>query len=227
MANGRPFSWLPNNPNFVLSKSRLAFRIALGVFFLTFFLDYQPVFSWPPLRQNRAYAQVEQTQTVTPQALPFTFQIPHPGYMSTPFSNYHPGIDIATGLGMPIKPIAPGTIIDEGFNFWGLGLNVTVQHSNGYQSIYAHMGKIYVTKGQKVSETDILGEVGMTGHTTGPHTHLEVSKDGAKIDPKLILPELRLQPVLADFTPTVVIPTVKKEPKLPKLDLKVAIKNSL
>lgn len=227
MANGRPFSWLPNYPKEVLPKSKVAWKIALGVFILTFFLDYQPAFSFPPLKQNKVFAQAEQTQTITPQSLPFSFQLPHPGYLSTPFSNYHPGVDIATGLGMPLKPIAPGTVVDAGFNFWGLGLNVVVDHGQGYQSLYAHMGKIYVKKGQTVSASDILGEVGLTGHTSGPHTHLEVSKNNLKIDPRVILPEIRVQPVLADFTPQIAIAPIKKEPELPKLDLKAAIKNSL
>src|SRR5205823_5385158 len=97
--------------------------------------------------------------------LPDSFDLPHPGYLTTPYSSYHPGIDIATGLGMPIHPIGKGTVVDVGFNFWGLGLTVTVDHGQGYKSLYAHMGKIYVNKSQQVSKADILGEVGLTGRT--------------------------------------------------------------
>jgi murein DD-endopeptidase MepM/ murein hydrolase activator NlpD len=132
-------------------------------------------------------------------SLSATFQLPHPGYITTPFSSFHPGIDLCTGLGMPIKPIAKGTVSDAGYNFWGLGLFVEVDHGNGYKSIYAHMGKIYKTKGDKVGENDLLGVVGLTGHTTGPHTHLELSYNGEKVDPKLLLPTIRNYPKEEDF----------------------------
>jgi hypothetical protein len=128
-----------------------------------------------------------------------TFQLPHEGYITTPFSSFHPGIDLCTGLGMPIKPIAKGVVISAGFNFFGLGLVVEVDHGNGYRSLYAHMGKVYVEAGKEVNENSFLGEVGLTGNTSGPHTHLEVSKDGTKIDPRLILPEIRGYPKEEDF----------------------------
>lgn len=116
---------------------------------------------------------------------------------------------------MPIKPIAGGNVVEAGFNFFGLGLMVEVEHEGGYRSLYGHMGKIFVTKGQTIDVNDYLGEIGMTGHTSGPHTHLEVSKDGKKIDPLLILPEIRKYPKEEDFaviqsaTPSAVaIPTI-------------------
>jgi hypothetical protein len=61
------------------------------------------------------------------------------------------------------------------------------------------MGKIYVKVGQQVSENDILGEVGLTGNTSGPHTHLELSKNGARIDPLPFLPLIRRIPQPQDF----------------------------
>jgi murein DD-endopeptidase MepM/ murein hydrolase activator NlpD len=76
---------------------------------------------------------------------------------------------------------------------------VEVDHGNGYKSVYGHMGKIYVNKGQEVTTDELLGEVGMTGHTTGPHTHLELAYNGQKIDPRPLLPELRNYPTADDF----------------------------
>lgn len=256
MSIGQPLLWLPNNPvkklflknkskkSLGLKKAKVATKIALGVFCLSFFLlDYQPIFGFPPLKKhNPALAQSappSQTPTVSSKEAPFQFQLPHTGYLSTPFSSYHPGIDIATGLGMPIKPIAPGVVVDEGYNFWGLGLNVVIDHGQGYRSTYAHMGKIYVSKGQTVSASDFLGEVGLTGHTTGPHTHLELSKDQVNIDPLTLLPPLRTQPEAADFVPLTTLanqptyltpvptPAPKKEAALPKLDLSNQIRLSL
>jgi len=191
MFNGQPAKHLPRS----LKKISLTAKIFLGVFILLFFSGYQPVFAFPPLRQNISRAQTEQSQTVQAKSLPFAFQNPHDGYISTHFSAFHPGIDITADLGTAIHPIAPGIVIDEGFNSWGLGLMVVVDHGNGYQSLYGHMEKILVYKGQKVTDSDVLGKVGITGHTTGPHTHLQVSKDGQNIDPQTLLPTLPDMPL--------------------------------
>lgn len=180
--------------------SKLSIKFALGFSCLLFFLNYEPVFGFPPVKKPLALAQTpEQSQTVSAQSLPVTFQLPHPGYLSTSFSYFHPGIDIATGLGMPIKPVAKGTVLSTGYNIWGLGLNVEIDHGSGYHSLYAHMGKIYVTPGKQVSENDILGEVGLTGHTSGPHDHLEISLNSKYLDPLKLLPEIRTLPLTEDF----------------------------
>lgn len=165
-------------------------KLTLGALFLIlFFSTYQPTFSMPPVRQSKAYA-LEIIPKITPASLPVEFSLPHPGYISTKFSLWHPGIDLATGLAMPIHPIASGTVTDAGYNFWGLGLIVAVDHGFGYSSLYAHIGRLYVKKGDRVEKTSLLGEVGMTGKTSGPHTHLEVYKDGKNIDPMQILPKI-------------------------------------
>lgn len=205
MAKTKPSQILPPSPIFC----KLILKLVLGSLFLFFFLSYEPVFAFPPVKKSIVLAQTEQSQHIVAQAIPIVFQLPHPGYLSTSFSSYHPGIDIATGLGMPIKPVAKGVVINHGFNLWGLGLNVEIDHGNNYRSLYAHMGRIYVKNGQPVSENDFLGEVGLTGHTSGPHTHLEIFKDGNRIDPQKLLPEIRLQPQAQDFNPV----TQKASPK--------------
>lgn len=202
MVIGLPF----NLPKLTRHSSKLTSKIAFGVILLTFLFNYQPSFSFPPIKQNVARAQTpsptpEQSQTIDAKSLGLVFKLPHDGYISTYFSSYHPGVDLATALGTPIHPVAGGTVVDAGFNYWGLGLNVVVDHGHGYQSLYAHMGKIYVKIGQKVSSDDVLGEVGLTGHTTGPHTHLQISKDGENINPLTVLPEVRNTPLASDFTP--------------------------
>src|SRR3990167_7414150 len=107
-----------------LKKSKVLIKIALGgIFLLFFFLNYQPSFKFPPVKSVVIHAQeTAQIQTVEAATMPIAFQLPIPGYLSTPFSTFHPGVDIATGLGMPIKPISKGTVSEAGFNFWGLGL---------------------------------------------------------------------------------------------------------
>lgn len=185
------FSKLSHLPP-LLNKGKLPLKIALGILLLTFFLDYQPTLGFPPLKQNIAHAQTpDQTQQVTAQELPVTFQLPHHVLMvSTYFSWWHPGVDLATELGTPIHPVAPGEVDSEGFDFWGLGNTIVVNHPGGYSSLYAHLGRMLVKKGDKVTADTILGEVGLTGHTSGPHTHLQISKDGKNIDPLTVLPKL-------------------------------------
>lgn len=187
MFKGAPFLRLPHIP---LSARGLVRHVSLGIVCLIFLLNYQPALKFPPVKTRVARAQFEQTREVEGKSLPFVLNLPHPGYLSTKFSKFHPGIDITSGLGMPIHPITPGLVVDAGFNFWGLGLIVSVDHGSGFKSLYAHMGQIYVKKGQTVSSTDTLGVVGITGYTSGPHTHLEISKDGLNTDPVLVLPTI-------------------------------------
>lgn len=143
-----------------------------------------------------AATKEQQQGEVIAQSFSKPLILPHPGYLSTRFSSWHPGIDIATGLGMPIHPIIDGIVSSVGRDFWGLGNFVEVSHENGFKSKYAHMGKIYVKPGQEVRQENILGEVGLTGRTSGPHTHLEVTKDGTFVDPQALLPEIPNMPIL-------------------------------
>lgn len=196
----RPLSLIPT---FKPNLARKSAQLALGLTLLVLLSTYHPTFTIPPVSQNIAQAEpIEQAQAINSDSLPIGFQLPHPGYLSTPYSIYHPGIDIASGLGMPMRPIAAGKITSSGFDIWGLGLMIEIDHGHGYKSIYAHLGKLYVKKDQDVSETDFIGEVGLTGHTSGPHTHLEVSKEGQKINPLAILPPIRKMPIAEDFQAT-------------------------
>jgi murein DD-endopeptidase MepM/ murein hydrolase activator NlpD len=70
----------------------------------------------------------------------------------------------------------------------GYGNNVLVAHQNGYETLYAHMSRIEAQAGQTVHQGDLIGYVGMTGYTTGPHLHFELRLNGTKIDPEPWLP---------------------------------------
>lgn len=156
-----------------------------------FLSGYYPVIAFPPIRQSKALAQnLEQKQEIIPQSFPLPLSLPHQGYLSTKFSKWHPGIDIAVSLDTAIHPIIPGTVETVNHGFWGLGNNVTVTHPNGFKSTYGHMGKIFVKAGQEVTPESSLGEVGVSGFTSGPHTHLEIQKDGKFINPLDLLPEI-------------------------------------
>lgn len=190
---------LPKSPKL----ARLFSKVLLGVICLTFLAGYQPTLGFPPIKQSIAFAQEskEQSHTIVAQGLPFNFQKLFPGYISQHFSNWHKALDIATGLGMPIKPITGGTVTSASFDWFGYGLKVEVDHGNGYKSLYAHMGRIYVKEGQKIDENSYIGEVGLTGRTTGPHTHLEVQKDNEYVDPETLLPQIREFATEEDFKP--------------------------
>lgn len=182
--------------NLKLSKKKLGFPkkvvwLTIMTMFLFSLLGYYPTFSIPPVKRSIVLAQTqEQKGEIIPSSFSKPLNLPHPGYLSTRFSFYHPAIDIATGLGMPIHPITDGVITEASTDFWGLGNYVVVSHENNFKSKYAHMGKIYVKVGQKVTLENTLGEVGLTGHTSGPHTHLEITHDGNFINPQTILPEI-------------------------------------
>lgn len=173
------------------------FQWLIVIFIISFsFLGYYPTFGIPPIKQSYVFAESqEQKGEVIASAFSKPLILPHPGYLSTKFSSWHPGIDIATGLGMPIHPIIDGEVTHAGFDIFGLGNYIVVSHQNGFVSKYAHVGKIYVKKGDKVTTENILGEVGLTGHTSGPHTHLEITHNGESVDPVRLLPALPDMPI--------------------------------
>lgn len=180
----------------ILFKIKLRFPkrflgLIITVFFVLSLLGYYPTFSIPPIKRSLVLAQAqEQKGEIIPASFSKPLILPYPGYLSTKFSFWHPGIDIAADLGTPIHPIIDGEISQVGRDIFGLGNYVEVLHENNFKSKYAHMGKIYVKEGQKVTSDNILGEVGLTGHTSGPHIHLEITRNGEYIDPQKLLPEL-------------------------------------
>jgi murein DD-endopeptidase MepM/ murein hydrolase activator NlpD len=170
--------------------SRNSFKIFALLALIGYLSGYQPVWGIPPIRQSQVHASNSQVIQITAQSFSTKPQLPHPGYLSTRYSTWHPGVDIATGLGMPIRPILTGRVTEATFSFWGLGHYVTVEHELGYKSTYGHMGRIYVKPGDVVNESTILGEVGLTGNTSGPHTHMELTRNGQYINPEAILPKI-------------------------------------
>lgn len=102
----------------------------------------------------------------------------------------HPGIDITAPLGSEIYPVQPGKVVEVSISRFDYGRSVVVDHGKGVVSRYAHMGKIKVDEGEEVTEKTVLGEVGVTGHTTGPHLHLEVRRNGAALNPLKYLREI-------------------------------------
>jgi murein DD-endopeptidase MepM/ murein hydrolase activator NlpD len=96
---------------------------------------------------------------------------------------FHGGLDFAAPQGTPIYATANGTIKVAGNLGNGYGNHVVINHGYGYETLYGHMFKVNVRVGKYVKRGEILGYVGSTGKSTGPHVHYEVHKNGRPIDP--------------------------------------------
>lgn len=94
----------------------------------------------------------------------------------------HSGIDLAAAYGTPIAATADGTVAFANWN-GGYGLLVAVDHGGGIETRYGHMSRLAVSPGQRVRTGDLLGYVGSTGLSTGPHVHYEVRVNGAAVNP--------------------------------------------
>lgn len=125
--------------------------------------------------------------TTSPRAVSGAgFAWPVQGTMNQYFSWYHRAIDIGASLGTPIVAAQSGTVseaIAGGWNY-GYGTHVIISGDNGYQTLYAHMSSLNVSSGQRVTAgSTVIGWVGLTGRTTGPHLHFEVRSGGNFYDP--------------------------------------------
>ena len=96
---------------------------------------------------------------------------------------FHAGLDFTAPIGTPIYATADGTITDAGFNEGGYGNRVIINHGFGYETLYGHMYRIKAKAGQKIKRGEIIGYVGSTGKSTGPHCHYEVHRNGTPVDP--------------------------------------------
>lgn len=102
---------------------------------------------------------------------------------------HHEGIDLSVPTGTHVRAVTAGVVIFAG-SYGGYGKLVSVQHAGGYSSIYGHLSDILVNPGQSVAVGQIVGRVGSTGLSTGPHLHFEWRKNGKTIDPLKAFPAL-------------------------------------
>ena len=107
---------------------------------------------------------------------------PVAGVITQYFWAYHTGVDLAAPYGTGIGASDAGTVVYEGWVPVG-GLSVRIQHANGMETGYYHMSATYVEVGQKVERGQIVGAIGMTGVTTGPHVHWELKINGQFVNP--------------------------------------------
>ena len=104
----------------------------------------------------------------------------HPIYKTQEF---HPGMDFTAEQGTPIYATGDGVVDVADASSQGYGNHVVINHGFGYQTLYGHMSKIATKPGAKLKRGDLIGYVGSTGLSTGPHVHYEVIKNGEKVNP--------------------------------------------
>jgi murein DD-endopeptidase MepM/ murein hydrolase activator NlpD len=111
---------------------------------------------------------------------------PVQGVLTSPYGmrwgRMHEGIDIGASTGTPIYAAAGGTAIYAGWE-GGYGNLTVIDHGNGLATAYGHQSQIAVSNGQTVSRGQVIGYVGSTGHSTGPHLHFEVRANGTPVNP--------------------------------------------
>lgn len=95
----------------------------------------------------------------------------------------HKGLDFTAPIGTPIYATADGVVRESGFNTGGYGINVVIYHGYGYETLYAHMVRTKAKVGQRVKRGEVIGYVGNSGKSTGPHCHYEVHRNGIPVDP--------------------------------------------
>lgn len=139
------------------------------------------------LRNRTVSSSTPSTGSSSSPTGPVRFLRPVPGGIGDGFGypggRKHTGLDFPVWTGTPIKAAGVGVVGYAGWNSGGYGNLVVVRHRLGYETWYAHMSRIAASVGQGVSGGTVLGYVGSTGHTTGPHLHFEVRRFGTPIDP--------------------------------------------
>jgi len=105
------------------------------------------------------------------------------GFDWSPGTN-HWGVDYAGRLGNPLYAADTGVVVYSGWNNFGYGNVVVIDHGNGWQTLYAHMEVIYVGCGQSVYQGSTIGQMGSTGNSSGPHLHYEMMYEGTHMNPR-------------------------------------------
>jgi hypothetical protein len=137
-----------------------------------------------------AVTQTIKASAVNQTPLPSSKLIwPTQGIISQGFRKHqHEGIDIAGPMGTPIIAAASGKVIKAGWDDWGLGNFIEIKHPDGSTTVYGHNNRLLVSKGQTVTQGQVIAEMGSTGNSTAPHLHFEFYQNSQlAIDPLKLL----------------------------------------
>lgn len=139
----------------------------------------------PPV--GRAAAQTLAALQAPPPTSPLQLSWPLPAPVGDLFGprgrRFHAGIDFPASAGTIVAAAEAGRVVYAGWEDGGFGIQVTIAHRSGVETVYAHLARTLVALGQRVGAGQSIGRVGATGHATGPHLHLEVRFRGAAVDP--------------------------------------------
>lgn len=123
-----------------------------------------------------------------PGAVGDTMIWPVTGPLSTTFSPSHRGLDVVANQGTPIKAALAGRVVGAAEGSGPYGWYVLLEHGGNFTTVYSHLSKIRVKVGDTVDKGQVVGEVGSTGLSTGPHLHFELRQNNVPIDPRPYLP---------------------------------------
>jgi murein DD-endopeptidase MepM/ murein hydrolase activator NlpD len=116
------------------------------------------------------------------------FVWPTSGKITQSFKPYHRALDIAGWTGAQVKAADSGYVVASGWSNEGYGNYVVIDHRNGFQTLYGHLSRIFVRAGESVGKGALIGLMGSTGNSTGPHLHFEIRQRGVQINPYGQLP---------------------------------------
>jgi len=127
---------------------------------------------------------------IAAERLPFSFPLRNAYRLTSPFGprhgRMHEGDDLAAPLGTPIYATADGVVTKAGWSSC-YGRLIKIRHTMGYETRYGHLSRIRVKEGQRVSRGDRIGDIGSSGHSTGPHLHYEIRIGGRAINPMIYI----------------------------------------
>lgn len=136
----------------------------------------------PPLRDASGDLVRPSAHTSTPSAWPLT----QPGFITQEVGGAgrerHPGLDIAVPQDSYVRAAGSGMVVDAGRDEV-YGLYVLVDHGGGIQSMYGHASQLFVSRGDRVEQHEVIALSGSTGISTAPHLHFEIRRDGEAVDP--------------------------------------------
>lgn len=171
----------------VFEAGRIKQVVGLIIVAAVVFMAVLPAFlasAQTTVAKNFSQVQLDPEVTKTERSIRLpvaTFEI------SQGFRFFHPGIDLAATKGSPVFPIMEGTVIFVDKGKFGYGNHVIVDHGSGFKSLYAHLSKIETKIGEKVDKDSIIGLVGSTGWSTGPHLHLQIWEEDRWVNPRAFL----------------------------------------
>ncbi len=148
---------------------------------------------WAGLRADgvaraSTYAALRKPLATCPLLLAWPLDAPVGDRFGPRGDRFHAGIDLLASRGTPVHAAAPGRVVFAGYAAGGWGRLVVIVHTNGVRTMYAHLSKVSVRRGQSVMTGGLVGRVGASGDASGPHLHFEVRvRDGA-VDPLTALP---------------------------------------